>query len=138
MSDQVTTVAALYEAFGRGDVPAILDLVADNVEWEAWADHSAQKAGVPWLQHRRGKAGVQEFFAVLTEKLDVREFNVLALLSGGLQVAAEIVIDARIKGGSGGFRDEELHLWTFDDSGKIVRLRHYVDTAKHAAAWQAG
>jgi ketosteroid isomerase-like protein len=34
----------------------------------------------------------------------------------------------------GRFRDEELHLWTLGADGRIVRLRHYVDTAKHIAA----
>jgi hypothetical protein len=37
---------------------------------------------------------------------------------------------------SGGrVRDEELHPWRFDDDHKIAALRHYVDTAKHIAAW---
>jgi hypothetical protein len=27
-----------------------------------------------------------------------------------------------------------LHLWTFDDQGKVVRMRHYIDTAQHLAA----
>ena len=48
-------------------------------------------------------------------------------------MAAEIVIEAHLPNG-GSFRDEELHLWTFDDDGKVSRLRHYVDTAKHTAA----
>ena len=34
----------------------------------------------------------------------------------------------------GRFADEELHLWTFDDAGRVTRYRHYVDTAKHIAA----
>jgi len=33
----------------------------------------------------------------------------------------------------GRFADEEIHLWTFDESGRVVRLRHYLDTAKHIA-----
>lgn len=28
------TARAIYDAFGRGDVPAILDHLADDVEWE--------------------------------------------------------------------------------------------------------
>ena len=32
------------------------------------------------------------------------------------------------------FRDEEVHLWTFNDAGKVTRLRHYTDTAKQIAA----
>jgi uncharacterized protein len=35
---------------------------------------------------------------------------------------------------SGHYRDEEMHLWTFDATGKVIRLRHYTDTAKHIRA----
>jgi ketosteroid isomerase-like protein len=46
---------------------------------------------------------------------------------------AEVMIDIRLPNG-GRYRDEERHLWTFGEEGKVVRLRHYVDTAKHIAA----
>jgi hypothetical protein len=41
-------------------------------------------------------------------------------------------------GGGGRFRDEELHLYTLDEDGKVARMRHYVDTAKHVAASRGG
>ena len=133
----LTTVKAIYEAFGRGDVPAILDVIADDCEWEAWSDNSAVKAGVPWLQPRVGKAGVADFFSVVGQ-MEIVDFQVLALMDGGNQVAAEFVIEARLPAhGGGGYRDEEMHLWTFNDAGKVVRLRHYTDTAKHIAAYSA-
>jgi hypothetical protein len=28
-----------------------------------------------------------------------------------------------------------VHLWALDDSQRVTRLRHYVDTAKHIAAY---
>ena len=34
MSDNVTTVNKIYEAFGRGDVPSILSCLADDVAWD--------------------------------------------------------------------------------------------------------
>ena len=52
------------------------------------------------------------------------------------QVAAEILIDASTLAGRR-FRDEELHLWTLGADGRINRMRHYVDTAKHIAAGAA-
>ena len=136
MSDHLATVKAIYEAFGRGDIPALLEHVSDDVQWEAWADNTAQKAGVGWMAPRRGKAGVAEFFQVVAEELDVQEFQVLSLMAGGDQVAAEFVISANLRKGGGNYRDEEMHLWTFGADGKVVRLRHYLDTAKHAAVWQ--
>jgi ketosteroid isomerase-like protein len=136
MSDPLATVTAIYEAFGRGDIPALMEHVSDDVQWEAWADNTAQKAGVPWLLPRKGKAGVFEFFQVVADELEIQEFNVLSIMAGGNQVAAEFVITAKVNG-KASYRDEEMHLWTFDDAGKVIRLRHYTDTAKHAAAWQA-
>jgi uncharacterized protein len=129
----LATVQAIYEAFGSGDVAAILDQMAEDVEWERWEDNHGQKAGVPSLQARNGKAGVSEFFAVAAT-MGITDFHVLNLMEGGDQVASTVVIEADLPGG-GHYRDEEIHLWSFDPSGKVKGLRHYVDTAKHIAAW---
>jgi uncharacterized protein len=111
-----------------------LNLLADDVEWESWADNRAQQGGVPWLAPKRGRAGAAEFFQCVATQMRVRDFQVLSIMAGGNQVAAEIVIEADIPATGGRFRDEEMHLWTLDSDGKVTRLRHYVDTAKHLEA----
>jgi uncharacterized protein len=126
------SVRKIYEAFGRGDVGFIVDVMSDDVEWEAWSDNSAQAAGVPWLRRRQGKAGVAEFFQ-LVGPFQIHELTVLSIMANDRQVAAEFVIDATPPGARR-YRDEEIHLWTFGDDGKVTRLRHYVDTARHIAA----
>jgi uncharacterized protein len=126
------TVAAIYTAFGRGDVPAILDTLADDVAWEQWADHSAQRVGVAHLLPRRGPAQVAEFFAVVGRWVP-REFAVLDVIGTGDQVVAEIRAEFDLPDGRR-LADEELHLWTFDGRGRVTRFRHYCDTAKHIAA----
>ena len=45
----IPTVQDIYAAFGRGDVPAILAQLAEDVDWE----YGMADAGVPWLQPRR-------------------------------------------------------------------------------------
>jgi ketosteroid isomerase-like protein len=62
MNNNVATVNRIYQAFGKGDIPTIIDCLADNVQWEQWADNSAQRAGVPWMQAQKGKQGVINFF----------------------------------------------------------------------------
>ncbi len=133
MSNHLATTGAIYEAFGKGDIPTILSYVAEDVQWEQWADNFAQRAGVPWMTARQGKAGVLEFFQVLGG-MPIKDFQVLSMMAGGNQVAVEFVIEVDIPSTGGHYRDEEIHLWTFDDSGKVIRLRHYTDTAKHIAA----
>ena len=104
------------------------------MRWEHWADSYAQRAGVPALRPRTGRDGVAEFFRIVGE-FEIAEFSVLDVMVGESQVVAEIFIDAATPGG-GRYRDEELHLLSFDGDGKICRMRHYVDTAKHIAASQ--
>jgi uncharacterized protein len=131
-TSNAATVADVYAAFGRGDVPAILDRLADDVAWEEWADNFAQRAEVPHLVPRRGPADVAGFFAVLGS-CTVLDFAVLDVIGADRQVVAEIRASFALPGG-GRFIDEELHLWTFDDAGRVSRFRHYCDTAKHIAA----
>ena len=135
MNDNLAITGAIYEAFGKGDIPAILGYLSDDVRWEEWADNTAQQTGVPWLQAQHGKAGALAFFQVMGG-LCVLDFRVLSLMAGGNQVAAEIEIAFESPATGRGLRDQEMHLWTFDDSGQVIRMRHYVDTAKHIATAQ--
>ncbi len=132
MSDNLKTTRTIYEAFGRGDVPAILAVLADDVGWEDWADNWSQRNGVPSMQPRRGRDAVGGFFE-LVGTWQITDVQVLSMMEGPNQVAVEFVIEATLPNG-GHYRDEEIHLWTFDDAGKVTRLRHYTDTAKHIAA----
>lgn len=131
----LATVQTIYEAFGKGDIPAILDVLADDVEWEAWADNSAVRAGVPTMVPRHGKDEVVKFFETAGQ-LEITDLQILNMMEGGNQVAVEFVLEANLPAWGGGhYRDEEIHLWTFNDAGKVTRLRHYIDTAKQIAAF---
>lgn len=132
----LATVQSIYEAFGRGDVAAILDLLADDVEWESWADNSAVEAGVPWMVPRQGKAEVVHFFETAGQ-MEIVDLQILDMMESSDQIAVELVLEANLPtwGGGGHYRDEELHLWTFNVDGKVTRLRHYIDTAKHIGAY---
>ena len=77
-------------------------------------------------------AGVAAFFAVVAG-FEIHDFQVGDLLASPTQVAVQVLRDATTPSG-GRFRDEELHQWTLDGDGRVTRMRHYVDTAKHIAA----
>jgi ketosteroid isomerase-like protein len=133
----IPTVAAIYEAFGKGDVQAILDVLADDVEWESWEANSSVEAGVPWMRPRHGKDDVVGFFETAAQ-MAITDLQILNMMEGGNTVAVEFVLEADLPAWGGGhYRDEEVHLWTFDDDGKVTRLRHYTDTAKHIAAFRS-
>jgi len=123
----LATVQAIYEDFNKGNIPGILDRLADNVEWEKWKDNYAQKADIPYLRFQTGRQGVTNFFAAVAD-LGITNIEILSMMEGSNQVAVEVYLE------SAKFNDEEIHLFTFDDEGKITRFRHYLDTAKQIAA----
>lgn len=137
MGSNLETVGKIYEAFGRGDVPFILAQLADDVQWESWNDSTAQKAGVPWLAPRQGPEAVPGFFQIAGGR-QITDFRVLALLDGGDNVGVEVEIAADIPATGAHLHDEEFHLWSFNAAGKMIRMRHYTDTAKHIAAAGVG
>jgi ketosteroid isomerase-like protein len=130
------TVQGIYENFGRGDVPAILEELRDDVRWDVFDPPTTSVDGIAYLVPRTGKAGVAEFFAAVAG-LEIHGFEVANLLEGGNQVVAIIHVDVTITATGKRLQDYELHVWTFDDDGKVAELRHVIDTAKHAAANRA-
>src|SRR5580693_9745688 len=54
----IETARQMYEAFGRGDVQAILDRVTDDVDWST--DAAIESA--PWYGPKHGKDELVSFF----------------------------------------------------------------------------
>ena len=130
----VEKVQAIYQAFGRGDIPAILEQLADDIDW----DYGNGPTGVPWLEHRHGRAGVAAFFEAARE-LEFTTFRPKTFLEGPGIVAALVDVAATIKKNGNRFEEaDEIHLWTFDAAGRVIRFRHGVDTHKHVVAWNQG
>lgn len=129
-------VQAMYAAFGRGDADTFLSHLHDDVQWEQWDANEAQRAEVPYLIARNGKADVLSFLAAAAG-LELHDLKVLGLLSNENQVAVEVEIEFTVKATGKRLRDQELHLWTLA-GGKVTRLRHYIDTAKHIAVNRRG
>ncbi len=126
----IETVKAIYQAFGRGDVPAILEHVSDDVDWE----YGSVDAGVPWLQRRRGREGVAEFFRSLAA-IEMTRFEIHDIVGDERVVVGLVGLELTVKAtGKRVVEADEAHIWRFDDRGRVVRFRHAADTFAHAAA----
>jgi ketosteroid isomerase-like protein len=122
-TSHVATVSAIYDAFGRGDVPFILSCLADNVEWDNRESH-----GIPLLVPRKGPAEVGLFFQELSN-IELQSFSVKKLYDGGSSVVAWIDISWKWKASGRVFSDPlGLHLWEFDAAGRVSRFFHAEDT----------
>jgi uncharacterized protein len=130
----VQTVQRIYQAFGQGDVTAVLEQLAEDVEWE----YGVNSTDVPWLQPRRGRADVAHFFEAL-KALDLHNFQPTAFLEDGNVVVTLVDLEATVRStGRRVLEEDEVHIWRFDQAGKVSRFRHRVDTHQHWTASTAG
>lgn len=130
------TVQQVYENFGelegaggkRADMQPLLSLYSDDVEW-----HVPKMEGVPFAGPRRGIAGVRDFFAAVTDGLDVPKFEPHEYIAQGDKVVTLGRYSWRVKATGREFSSDFAHVCTLRD-GKIVRFHEYMDTAAEVRA----
>jgi uncharacterized protein len=128
--DNVNTIKAVYEAFGRGDVGFIIDNVTDDVDWAS--DTSSDAA--PWYGVRKGKDGVGAFFEAFGKAMDVEDFTPLTFASTDDGDVLTVVRFATRSRDTGKVAKMQLHHWFRFTDGKISYYRGTEDTAITAAA----
>jgi ketosteroid isomerase-like protein len=120
-----------YDAFGRGDVPAVLGAMAEDVEWY-------EAEGMPYGGLHRGTEAVAgKVFGPLIA--DIPDFAVTPeeFIQSGDTVA--VVVRYTGSGKETGRRLDlpVVHVWDVRDD-KIVRFRQFADTAKFLEVVPAG
>ena len=127
----VDTVRGVYEAFGRGDVAAILAKLASDVEWE----YGVNSTDVPWLQPRRGRDQVAGFFQSLAA-IDFHAFQPTALLESGPLVVSLVTFEGTVRAtGRRLVEVDEVHIWRFSGDGQVTQFRHRADTHQQWTAF---
>ena len=122
----IKTIAQAYEAFGRGDVAAILDMVTDDVDWAAEATDSN---GAPWYGVRHGKDAVAAFFTDYGSAMEVEEFTPVSFAANDTDVLSVVRCRARSRASGRSVAMNLHHFFTFRD-GKIAYYRGTEDTAQ--------
>ena len=125
-------VQNIYKAFQEGRISDIASQLAANVQWE----HNYHDHGIPWIKERRGIPETLKFFDVLSKELKITEFQALSFLSNENQVAGIVQLMGEVTKTKRIVKDYELHLFTFDSSGKVSQFRHFVDTHEQWKALQ--
>jgi len=125
----VKTIRMIYEAFGRGDVQAVLDALTDDVDWATETSSTA----APWYGVRHGKQGVASFFEAFGSTMEVQEFNPYAFATNATEVHTVVHCRATSRV-TGKAIDHDLHHYFRFEDGKIAFYRGTEDTAQTEAA----
>jgi uncharacterized protein len=123
------TVMSAYEAFGRGDVAAILDLVTNDVDWAA----EAASPSAPWYGVRHGKDAVAQFFTDFGTAMEIEEFTPLTFAANETDVLTVVRCRTRSRRTGKSAAMDLHHFFRFRD-GKIAYYRGTEDTAQVEAA----
>ena len=130
MSSPTEIVQQAYAAFGRGDVPAILAALTDDVEWRF---HASQSTGIPYGGTFTGKKEVEAWFATLAQNDEIQQFEPREFLEGPNHVTVLGWERVRPLHNGSAFDGEWVHVFTLK-GGKISRWIGTADTAARQAA----
>jgi hypothetical protein len=121
-----------YEAFGRGDLAALADVMADDIEWVNPGDPD----DIPTAGTFKGKEAVLGWFRSLASTVDFTTFEPREFIAQNDKVVSLVYAEATARDTGRAFVNHEAHVWTFRD-GKLARFQIYLDTAASAAAHRA-
>ena len=126
----ISLLKQAYDAFNTGDIQRLLGMLAQDITWEL-----PEVEAIPFTGKRRGIDQVADFFRVLAECQDTREFAPDRFIAQGDDVvvfghATFIVRETGIA-----YSDEWCHVFRVD-GGKVASFKEYTDTYRAAQAYR--
>jgi ketosteroid isomerase-like protein len=124
-SENVEAIKAMYAAFGRGDVGAVLDIVSHDVDWAT----DAVSTAAPWYGPHKGKDGVGSFFEGLGKTMEIEDFTPLVYATTDDGDVLTVVRYTHRSRETGKAASMHLHHWFRFTNGKVSYCRCTEDTA---------
>lgn len=117
-------VAALYAAYVRGDMAAVMAGMAEGIAWQSLGDH-----GAPWSGRWQGRQGVADYFAAIGRVCAVTAYEVEHIIADGdwATVLGTLRVRFHADGSEAVYAKADiLHL----ADGLVVEFREFYDTAR--------
>lgn len=127
-SSPLEVVQAAYAAFGAGNIPAILELAAEDIDWTFRG-----AKGLAYTGTFRGKAAVEKWFASVVQADDIQAFEPREFLVGADHVTVLGWERTRALPDGKVFETEWVHVFTVRD-GRVTRFWGMYDTQAAATA----
>lgn len=129
MTNKEITQAA-YARFGSGDIPGLLNLFSNDIDW-----CTPLIDGAPHTGMRNGIDKVREFFSALDEAENITLFEPSEFITEGDKVVVLGKIAATVKSTNRSYETDWVHIMTVRD-GKITNFLEFFDSAAVTQAFQ--
>lgn len=128
----VKVVQRVYDLFSAGKLNEIPELLTDNFEWTFYGPEQ-----LPWSGTYIGRSGVEKFFEIVGELIEVEHFDTSEYIDAGDWVVVRGTSQARILATEVRYTTNWVNIFTLRD-GRICRLHDLYETASVVLALQAG
>ena len=120
--ENVEVVHRINEAFNRGDLTAVLELLDPGFEW--W-----DRVDDPGATVHRGRDGYSKFIADLDADVVEMQVEMKEVIVAGDYVVADVRVHGRGRASGAPFEEHEVHVVRLRD-GKATELREYRSKAE--------
>ena len=124
-----------FAAFGQGNIQGALETFAESVDFQSPVTRTAP-AEISWARQRHSREEVAAFFKELSEKMQIERMETLGFTAQDDRVVVEGRNRGTVKSTGCIYEHDWVMLFTVRE-GKIVRARHYYDTADIVAAFHS-
>jgi len=133
--ENVRVVQQMFAAIEQGNIPVALNILAEDVDWQSPVTRTKPR-GISWAKPRHGREEVAKFFKELSEKMQIERMEVLEFTAHGDRVVVEGKNRGTVKTTGRTYEHDWVMVFTVR-GGKIVRHRHYYDTADILVAFRS-
>lgn len=128
--DNIAQTQKLFEAFGNGDIPGILELVEDDIRIEFYGPSDV----IPYAGSYDGKGEAQTFFETVLSSVEIHQFEPMEFLADKDKVVVTGHLNLTAKSTGRSIDSDFVHVITMRN-GRWLKFRDFMDTAVATAAF---
>ncbi len=127
----IQKVQSIYAAFATGDIPYILNILAEDIDWTLYGPPT-----IPFAGHYHGRDNMARFFTLVGENAEVEHYEPREIEEAGNLVVVQGWQRVKARSTSKVWETNFVHIYTFEN-GQLVKVREYYNTAPMVEAFQA-
>lgn len=131
MNEQANTMLVKqgYDAFAQGDIPRLLSLCDQDLDWEI-----VEVPGAHFTGKRHGHSEVMEFFQMLNQQENITEFTPREFIAQGERVIVLGHSTATVRATNAQYETDWIQVFTVRN-GKICSFYEMLDSCAAAQAF---
>lgn len=123
VQENLEVVQQVYAALAKGDIPTVLSLLSDDVEWSMPHPREIVPYGGKW----QGRQQVAAFFSVMHDHAEFKQVQLQEYVAQNDKVIVLGHIKVMAKPSNREYENDLVAVWTIRN-GKVTQMRDFMDT----------